>query len=123
MVKSVINTELPRKEYIKLTPAQRFQIGKKAAEIGIAAALRYFKRRHPDLSLTEPTVRRAKNRYIEELKKNPSFEFSELQELPTRKKGRPLLIGEELDRQVRVYLNAIRERGARLLPLLLAMVL
>ena len=60
-------------------------------------------------------MRRAKNRYIEELKKRPwhsaDSELSELQELPTKKKGRPLLIGQELDRQVRVYLNAVRERG------------
>ena len=50
--------------------------------------------------------------YPSKLKKRPrnsNFEFSELQELPTRKRGRPLLIGEELDRQVRVYLNAVRE--------------
>ena len=99
MVKSI--TAKPRKQYIQLTPVQRFQIGKKAAEIGIAAALRFFKKNHPDLALTEPTVRRAKNRYVEELKKRPrnsSFELSELQELPTRKRGRPLLIGEELDK-------------------------
>ena len=40
MVKSI--TAKPRKQYIQLTPVQRFQIGKKAAEIGIAAALRFF---------------------------------------------------------------------------------
>ena len=54
MVKSI--TAEPRKEYIKLTPVQRFQIGKKAAEIGIAAALRFFKKSHPDLALTEPPL-------------------------------------------------------------------
>ena len=55
-------------------------------EIGIAAAQRYFRERYPDLALTEPTIRRAKNCYVEELKKNPSSELSELQELPTRKR-------------------------------------
>ena len=77
-------------------------------------SFKVFIKNHPDLALTEPTVRRAKNRYIEELKKRPrnsSFEFSELQELPTRKRGKSLLIGEELDRQVRIYLNVVRERG------------
>ena len=67
------------------------------------------------MALTEPTVQRAKNRYNEELKKRPQHsadsELSELQELLTKKKGRPLLIGQELDRQVGAYLNAIRERG------------
>ena len=60
-------------------------------------------------------MQRAKNHYNEELKKRPrhsaNSELSELQELPTKKKGRPLLIGQELGRQVRVYLNAVRECG------------
>ena len=41
----------------------------------------------------------------------PSSELTELQELPTKKRGRSLLIGEELYRQVQVYLDAIQERG------------
>ena len=43
MVKAM-PTAVPRKEYVKLSSAQQYQIGKKAAEIGIAAALRLFKR-------------------------------------------------------------------------------
>ena len=111
MVNSAMTTELTRKEYVKLTPAQQFQIRKKAAEIGMAVALRYFEKRHLNQALTESTITRAKNRNVEELKKNPNFELTELKELPTRKRGRPLLIGEELDRQIRVYLNAIQEHG------------
>ena len=45
MVKAM-PTAVPRKEYVKLTSAQRYQIGKKAAEIGIAAALRFSKKNH-----------------------------------------------------------------------------
>ena len=101
-------TAVPRKDYVKLTPAQRHQIGKKAAENGIAAALRFFQKNHPDLALTEPT---AKNHYVEEQKRprhSTDPELSELlQELSTKKKGRQPLIGQELVRQVRVYLNAV----------------
>ena len=31
-----------KRQYVKLTPAQRFQIGKKGAEIGIAQAVRLY---------------------------------------------------------------------------------
>ena len=35
-----------------------------------------------------------------------------VQELPEKKRGRPLLLGEELARQVRAYLTSFRENGA-----------
>ena len=64
------------------------------------------------MALTESTIRRrAKNHYVKELKKNPSLQLSELQQLPIRKRGRPPLIGKEIDRQVQVYLNEITELG------------
>ena len=63
------------------------------------------------MALTESTIRRAKNHYVEELKKNPSLKLSELQQLPIRKRRSPPLIGKEMDRQVQVYLNEIRELG------------
>ena len=63
------------------------------------------------MALTESTISRAKNHYVEELKKNPSLQLSELQQLPIRKRGRPPLIGKEIDRQVQVYLNEIGELG------------
>ena len=36
----------------------------------------------------------------------------EVQELPCKKAGKPLLLGEELDKQVREYVKYLRERGA-----------
>ena len=33
-----------KQQYVKLTPAKRFEIGKKAAEIGIAQALRFYRK-------------------------------------------------------------------------------
>ena len=33
-----------RGPYMKLTSAQRYQIGKQAAELGVTAAIRYFKK-------------------------------------------------------------------------------
>ena len=70
---TVLTTSKKKKEYIKLTDAQRLQIGKKASEIGIAAAIRFYNDKVPDLGrlLTEPTVRRLKHRYNDELRKRP----------------------------------------------------
>ena len=36
----------------------------------------------------------------------------EVTELPSKKKGRPLLLGEKLDQQVKTYLHALRSSGA-----------
>ena len=37
--------------YLKLTPAQRYQIGKRVAEHGTTASIGYFKTKFPDLEL------------------------------------------------------------------------
>ena len=62
-VEEVLKAET-KQQYIKLTPVQRFEIGKKAAEIGMAQALRFHKEKYPDLMVSEPTARRAKNLYL-----------------------------------------------------------
>ena len=48
-----------------LTPAQKFQIGKRASEHGVTSALRYFSKKFPDILLKETYVRRLKNLYCE----------------------------------------------------------
>ena len=35
-----------------------------------------------------------------------------VKELPNKKLGRPLMLGEDLDKQVRAYLAALQENGA-----------
>ena len=45
-----------RQPYLILTPAQRYEIGKRAAENGIAASLRYYARKYPELPLKETSV-------------------------------------------------------------------
>ena len=96
----------PRGPYISLTPAQKYAIGQKAAENGVAAALRYYAKSFPDLQLKETTVRRFKNNYQSSLK-TPS----DMKELLSKKRGRPLWIGEELDEQVRHYITYMRKEG------------
>ena len=101
---AVTKSEASRKKkgpYLYLTDAQRYEVGKKAAAIGTTDALWYNAHRYPDLLLTEPTVRRLKNEYIEFVKDLPEDERKELKELPRKKKqGRPLLLGNELSTRV-----------------------
>ena len=69
---------------------------KESSNFGIASAIRYYKDKFPHLHLTEPTVRRNKNAYLEELKKRPRKDDNDLAggELSLKKRGRPLLLGK-----------------------------
>ena len=62
--------------------------------------------------MTEPTVRRLKAEYHDFVKDLPKGKKSEVKEMPRkRKQGRPLLLGNELNRQVQAYIKYLRERG------------
>ena len=112
-VRTVIATSSTRGPYLHLSLAQKFQIGKKANELGVTSALRYYKKNFHDLPLKETSVRRFKDRYQELLRKRTRDNVhDELEELPTKKMGRPLLLGEEIDRQVKEYLKYLREQGS-----------
>ena len=79
-----------RKHYIKLTPAQRFTVGKRAAEHGTTAAIRYFSHNYFSqfASLKETTIRRLKNQYLEQVSHNDNSQQGEIiQELPLKKNG------------------------------------
>ena len=96
--------------YISLTPVQKFSIGERAAENSVTATLCYHSKTFPDLALKETTVRRFKDNYL--LHINNSTDPTDLQELSCKKCGRPLLIGEELDEQVKQYITYLRKEGA-----------
>ena len=121
-VAKVLTAPVSRGPYFKLTPAQRFEVGKRALEHGIASSIRYFEKKYPDLPLKETTVRRLKNLYQSELQRklksgstadgNDEIPVTEdIPTLPFKKTGRPLMIGEELDQQVQEYIRYFREPG------------
>ena len=90
-----------RGPYLHLTSEQKYYIGKRAAEFGVTSTLRHYSKTFPDLSLKETSVRRFKNQYQCTIKEQvKSGESGNIKALPTKKMGRPLLIGEEADRQV-----------------------
>ena len=110
-----------RGKYGSYSPQQRLQIGKYAAENSPSAAVRKFS---PSLSrkLNESTVRGFKKDYLKEIgnrKRKLVYEDStesdetdlEILELPTKKRGRKLMMGEELDTLIQKYINAVRNSG------------
>jgi len=67
----IASGEWRRGPYINLKQAsQRCEIGRRAAVYVTTAAMRYHKKNYPKLKLTEPTVRRLKNQYKDEVKKD-----------------------------------------------------
>ena len=56
-----INKESERGPYLHLTPAQKYQVGKRAAETGVTKTLRYYAKNYPTIPLKETLVRRLKN--------------------------------------------------------------
>ena len=100
-----------RVEYLSLTPAQKFSIGKRAAENGVTATIRYYAKAFPDLPLSnlkETTVQRLKNNYQASLKTDQGSS----KEFPGKKQGRPLMIGVDLDQQVQDYISYLGTEGA-----------
>lgn len=79
-------------------------------ECGTIAAIRYYQKKFPDLPLKETTVQRLKNLYQSSLKaQGPKYSeatgFEAVNEIHGSKTGQPLLIGDELDKQVQQYLR------------------
>jgi hypothetical protein len=103
-----------RGHYNVYSPSERLQIGKRAAEHGVTATIRYYSRKYPKRpGLKESSVRTWKNKYTAEIaRKRRAGEVTEVTELSQKKRGRPLLLGFELDRRVQSYITALRENGA-----------
>ena len=82
-------------------------------EHGVASTVRYYVVKFPDL-LKESSVHMWRNTYITELekKKRESKDDLTINKLPEKKRGRPYLLGEKLEMQVRAYLQTLRANGA-----------
>ena len=98
-----------------LTPAQRYEVGKRAADHGVTASIHYFAKKYQKLSLKETSIQRFKNLYLAKVKlqEAPSKASSDhkVQELSRMKEGRPLLLPDELDYQVQEYVKELCKRG------------
>jgi len=101
-----------RGRYQIFTSKERAEYGRRAAEYGITPAIRHFAKvdlKHRTLSPS--TIFAWKENYLKELAKRKHDEEPEVKELPPKKRGRPLLIGPQLDDRVQVYVKEMRKTG------------
>ena len=110
-VEKVITTPeaASRGKYNCYTHEERAAIGRYAAETGPTQAARHFSEKLK-MKISEPTARNFKEEYLKKLQeitviaKQPcssgSSTTSIVKALPTKTQGRPLLLGEELDKCV-----------------------
>lgn len=104
-----------REKYTVYSPRDRAAIGKFCAENGPVAAVRKFSKDFP--SLSESTVRGMRKKYQESLvSRKRKLDFDEndcdVTEIFPKKRGRPFLVGNELDSKLQKYLYVLRENGA-----------
>ena len=69
-----------RDPYMNLTPAQWYEIDKRAAEYGVSSSIHYFKGKYQHLVLKKTTIRRLKNFYIRVTKGSIGLEVADEQE-------------------------------------------
>ena len=114
--KEVMTTFLRKRKSDQEVHTKRAQDQKLHVAIhGTAAAIRAFKKEMPEVTLKESTVRTWRDSYQAELKKRTrgqaGLDNTTIKQLPSKKRGRPMLLGDELDRQVQAYLLRLREAG------------
>ena len=102
--------ELRRKrgEYNNYSSEVRLRIGQYAAEHGIPATLKHFKKEF-GRPVSDSTVRSLRRAYVTAMDKNKN-ESSNIKELPKKDRGRPLKL-KEYDQEVLDYIDNIRKNG------------
>ena len=90
------------------------EIAKYVAEYGVTATIHHFCTNGKYPNLKESSVRTWRNTYRAELERKRKMRDDNMnvEELPEKKKGRPLALGDELDAQVRQYILHLRDKGA-----------
>ena len=102
-----------RGHYQTYTSSERSQIGKYASQHGATAASRHFSHKLKK-SVSRSTAKSMKKAYEEELRKRRRCDDEsdqEISDLPAKKRGRKVLLGEDLDMKVQLYLRKVREGG------------
>ena len=102
-----------RGPYKKYSARLRAEIGKYASHHGVAAASRHFPRKISK-GVSETTVRSIRFAYRDGVKRKRPVEVDEEEDvvaLPPIKRRRPILLGQELDSLVQMYLRKVREGG------------
>ena len=99
-----------RGAYEHFTPKGKAHIGKMAAEHSVTVTVRFFFKAFPGRPLKESSMQTWKKYEVEVvnyMKADKEIAVTELVD----KKGRPLLLGSELDKQVQAYVTTLRTNG------------
>ena len=113
VLKSIENAQQTRRgKYGKYSSKEKADIGRRAAEFGITATMKYYESVNSQRQLPSSSVYTWKVQYLNELaKRKRNGEELPIKDLPQKKRGRPLLLGEQLDNQVEKYLKTLRDKG------------
>ncbi len=96
--------------YQKYTPEKRAEVGRHAVANEVMRAVRKYLKEYEGIN--ESTVRSFKRLYIEEVsKKRRAGESQIVCKLPSKKRGRPVLLGKRLDDIVQEYILNVRAAG------------
>ena len=102
-----------RGPYAKVSSEQQAKIARYASMQGNVSAARRFSK-ELGIVVKESSVRVWKGKYLAEIaRKQETDETGDISvtKLPSKKRGRPLLLGEKLDTEVKCYIQAVREGG------------
>ena len=101
--------KVQRGSYKGYTDRDRFSMGKHASMHGVASVLKKWKKDYPHLS--ESTVRGFRKRYESQLKEASRKKQSPKKTLRNKARGRPPLLGENIDTLTQKFLKATRYKG------------
>ena len=101
-----------RGTYVKYDEKMKIKMGKYSSKNGIHAVVRHFSL-ELGRNINPSTIRGFKKAYLQELnwKRRVKEDDLTVTSLPAKKRGRPLLLGEEFEQKVPLYLRAIWESG------------
>ena len=102
---------MKRGRYDFFSPENKAKVAKYDSENGVTASLHHFKQTGEFNNLKESTVRGWVKQYRSELRPaagESSTGTACIKKLCEKKRGRPLLIGEDLERQVQGFIREVR---------------
>lgn len=105
----------PRGQYEAFSAKEKATIVRCAVDVGVTKAIRKLEKQFQGRQLKESTVRAWVKKYKAELLgrcKTKVMDGKPIDMLEDKKGGRPLLLGKELDDQVKAYILAMRDKGA-----------
>ena len=95
----------------RYSPEVRADIGKYTCQHGMRAASTYFSRKLGK-RVSQSFIQSIKVSYLSHMKESRGDSSADgIDELPPKKRGRPLLLGTHIEKQLRLYLQKIRENG------------